>query len=220
LRLTGDFANLESPRRAVPPFRGLPFILGSDQEGFRDVQMSACPSFALLLCSCLPDDADGPRAGVYRGNHQRQDEEESGAASKATLRHSVSTEQAVDVYLARGKLDSANKLAESRLWSRNLENLETMTPFANPHDDAYRLYNIGVAYEALGYQSEDRSAAKKFLEQASIYYGKPSMESPTRSFSWNLRTASKPRSHTTRNFRNARLVWLRRSSTPATQVPR
>lgn len=84
----------------------------------------------------------------------------------------VSTEQAVDVYLARGKLDSANKLAESGLWSRYLENLETMTPFTSPKDDAYRLYNIGVAYEALGYQSEDRVAAKKFLEQASIYYGK------------------------------------------------
>ncbi|HST10530.1 MAG TPA: hypothetical protein VLL05_09130, partial [Terriglobales bacterium] len=84
----------------------------------------------------------------------------------------VSTEQAVDVYLARGKLDTANKLAESGLWSRNLESLETMTPFPNPHDDAYRLYNIGVAYEALGYQTEDRAAAKQFLEQASIYYGK------------------------------------------------
>jgi tetratricopeptide (TPR) repeat protein len=84
----------------------------------------------------------------------------------------VSTEQAVDVYLARGKLDSANKLAESGLWSRYLENLETMTPFPNPHDDAYRLYDIGAAYEALGYQTEDRAAAKKFLEQASIYYGK------------------------------------------------
>lgn len=84
----------------------------------------------------------------------------------------VSTEQAVDVYLARGKLDSANKLAESGLWSRYLENLETMTPLTSPKDDAYRLYNIGVAYEALGYQSEDRAAAKKFLEQASISYGK------------------------------------------------
>ena len=84
----------------------------------------------------------------------------------------VSTEQAVDVYLARGKLDSANKLAESGLWSRYLESLETVTPLPNPHDDAYRLYNIGVANEALGYQTEDRAAAKKFLEQASIYYGK------------------------------------------------
>ena len=84
----------------------------------------------------------------------------------------VSTEQAVDVYLARGKLDGANKLAESGLWSRYLETLETMQPFPSPKDDAYRLYNIGVANEALGYQTEDRAAARKFLEQASISYGK------------------------------------------------
>jgi len=84
----------------------------------------------------------------------------------------VSTDETVEVNLARGKLDGANKLAESGLWSRNLETLETMTPLPNPKDDAYRLYNVGVANEALGYQSEDRAAAKKFLEQAAINYGK------------------------------------------------
>jgi hypothetical protein len=84
----------------------------------------------------------------------------------------VSTDEVVEVYLARGKLDGANKLADSGLWSRNLETLESMTPLANPQDDAYRLYNIGVANEALGYQSEDRAAAKKFFEQAAINYGK------------------------------------------------
>ena len=84
----------------------------------------------------------------------------------------VSTDEVVEVYLARGKLDGANKLADSGLWSRNLEALETMPPLPNPKDDAYRLYNIGVANEALGYQSEDRAAAKKFFEQAAINYGK------------------------------------------------
>jgi tetratricopeptide (TPR) repeat protein len=84
----------------------------------------------------------------------------------------VSTDEVVEVYLARGKLDGANKLADSGLWSRNLETLETMTPLPNSKDDAYRLYNIGVANEALGYQSEDRAAAKKFFEQAAINYGK------------------------------------------------
>ncbi len=85
----------------------------------------------------------------------------------------VSTDEAVDVLLARGKqLDSADKIAESGLWSRALESFETMTPFPSPHDDAYRLYNIGVANEALAYQTEDRDAAKKFLEEAAINYGK------------------------------------------------
>jgi Plant specific mitochondrial import receptor subunit TOM20 len=84
----------------------------------------------------------------------------------------VNTDEPVEVFLARGKLDEANKMAESNLWNRNLESLETITPLIPPQDDAYRLYNIGVAYEALAYQSEDRGQAKKFLEQAAIYYGK------------------------------------------------
>ena len=84
----------------------------------------------------------------------------------------VSTDEVVEVYLARGKLDGANKLADSGLWTRNLETLETMTPLPNSKDDAYRQYNIGVANEALGYQSEDHAAAKKFFEQAAINYGK------------------------------------------------
>jgi hypothetical protein len=85
----------------------------------------------------------------------------------------VSTDEAIDVLLARGKqLDSANKIAESGLWSRNLESLETMTPFPSPRDDAYRIYNIGVANEALAYQTDDRAGAKKFLEEAAISYGK------------------------------------------------
>jgi hypothetical protein len=85
----------------------------------------------------------------------------------------VSTDENVEVLLARGKqLDSANKLAESGLWSRYLETLETMTPFSDPREDAYRTYNIGVANEALGYQSEDHKIASKFLQEAAISYGK------------------------------------------------
>jgi hypothetical protein len=47
-----------------------------------------------------------------------------------------------------------------------------MMPLPKPTDDAYRLYDIGVAYEALAYQSEDKAATEKFLEKASINYGK------------------------------------------------
>ena len=85
----------------------------------------------------------------------------------------VSTDEPVEVKLAHGKqLDSANKLAQSGLWSRYLETLETTTPFSDPRDDAYRTYNVGVANEALGYASEDRQAASKFLQEAAISYGK------------------------------------------------
>jgi hypothetical protein len=69
-------------------------------------------------------------------------------------------------------MDEANNLAEKGLWERYLETLETMMPLPKPTDDAYRLYDIGVAYEALAYQSEDKSATEKFLEKAAINYGK------------------------------------------------
>jgi hypothetical protein len=84
----------------------------------------------------------------------------------------VVTNEAVDVFLAGGKLSEANKTAEKGLWSRYLETLDTMTPLPNPQEDAYRLYNMGVANEALGYEAEDRAAAKKFLQEAAIDYGK------------------------------------------------
>ena len=95
----------------------------------------------------------------------------SRAASQIASRL-VNTDETLDIPLARGKLDEANNLAEKGLWQRDLETLEEMTPLNKPTDDAYRLYNIGVAYEALAYQSEDKSATEKFLEKAAINYGK------------------------------------------------
>ena len=94
----------------------------------------------------------------------------------------VNTEEPVEVLLARGKLDDANKLAESDLWTRNLEALETMTPFPSKEDDAYRLYNVGVAYEALAYASEDPRAARKYLDEAAINYGKAIDDKPAEKY--------------------------------------
>jgi hypothetical protein len=85
----------------------------------------------------------------------------------------VNTTEQVPVFLARGAgLDDADSLMDQKLWTRALEQLETMTPFPQSEDDAYRLYNLGVVNEALGYQSEDVSKARKYLQEASIDYGK------------------------------------------------
>jgi hypothetical protein len=94
----------------------------------------------------------------------------------------VNTDEPVEIYLAKGKLDDANKLAEAGLWTRDLETLETMTPFPNPQDEAYRVYNIGVANEALAYQTDDHAAAKKFLEEAAINYGKAIDDKPSEKY--------------------------------------
>lgn len=92
----------------------------------------------------------------------------------------VNTSESVDVFLASGPgLDDADKLMDQKLWTRALEQLETMTPFPQPDQDAYRLYDLGVANEALGYQSEDVTKARKYLQEASIDYGKAIDAKPT-----------------------------------------
>jgi tetratricopeptide (TPR) repeat protein len=71
-----------------------------------------------------------------------------------------------------GPLEEGDKDALTGLWERALETYETAPPFPKPDEDAYRLYDIGVAYEALAYQAEDQKAAMKYLDQAAINYGK------------------------------------------------
>jgi hypothetical protein len=85
----------------------------------------------------------------------------------------VNTQETVNVFLARGSgLEEADTLLENQQYTRALENLDTMTPLGKPDDDAYRLYDLGVANEALGYQAEDVNKARKYLQEASIDYGK------------------------------------------------
>ena len=85
----------------------------------------------------------------------------------------VVTDETIEVFLARGKgMDAGVKDAEAGLWTRALEAWETATPLPKPVEDAYRLYDVGVAYEALGYASADPQTAMKYLSQASINYGK------------------------------------------------
>jgi tetratricopeptide (TPR) repeat protein len=86
----------------------------------------------------------------------------------------VNTRETVEVYLAKqkGALDEGDKLAAAGLWERALETFETAPPSPKPTEDAYRLYDTGVAYEALAYQAEDPQAAMKYLDQAAINYGK------------------------------------------------
>jgi tetratricopeptide (TPR) repeat protein len=86
----------------------------------------------------------------------------------------VNTNEILEVYLAKGKgpIDEGDKQAESGLWSRALETFETAPPLPKPDEDAYRLYDIGVAYEALAYAAEDEKTAMKYLDESAINYGK------------------------------------------------
>jgi hypothetical protein len=84
----------------------------------------------------------------------------------------VPTRETVEVQMAKGKLEDASKLGQTGLWTRMLESLESMQPLKKTQDDAYRFYNMGVACEALSYQSETPGVAQQLLEQAAAHYGK------------------------------------------------
>ncbi len=115
-----------------------------------------------------PDEAlDGPTDSQMRTNLMQ-------AAVQLVAEHLVNTNESVEVYLARqrGALEEGDKQAVAGLWEKALETFETAPPFPKPEEDAYRLYNIGVAYEALAYQAEDPKAAMKYLDEAAIDYGK------------------------------------------------
>ena len=88
--------------------------------------------------------------------------------------HIVNTREPVEVFLAKklGALDAGDKQAQAGLWQRALETFETAPQFPKLSEDAYRLYNIGVAYEALAYQADDEVTAMKYLDEAAINYGK------------------------------------------------
>jgi hypothetical protein len=96
----------------------------------------------------------------------------------------VNTDEGIDVFLAKNKgaIDEGDKAAEAGLWERALETFETASPLSKKDEDAYRLYNIGVANEALGYAAEDPKSAMKFLDEAAINYGKAIDDKPSEKY--------------------------------------
>jgi hypothetical protein len=102
-------------------------------------------------------------------------------AVRQIAQHIVNTQEPIEVFLAqkKGALDAGDKLALAGLWQRAQETFETAPPLPKREEDAYRLYNIGVAYEALAYQAEDEQTAMKYLDEAAINYGKAIDAKPT-----------------------------------------
>jgi tetratricopeptide (TPR) repeat protein len=105
-------------------------------------------------------------------------------AVQQVAEHVVDSDESIEVLLARkdGPLEEGDKDAETGLWERALETYETAPAFPKPDEDAYRLYDIGVAYEALAYEADDEKAAMKYLDQAAINYGKAIDAKPTEKY--------------------------------------
>jgi hypothetical protein len=90
----------------------------------------------------------------------------------------VNTNERVEILLARGALEQNNRNAEAGQWTKFVEELETMPPLPHLEDDAYRLYNIGVGDEALGYKADSPASARRYFEQAVMQYRKAGEANP------------------------------------------
>jgi hypothetical protein len=77
----------------------------------------------------------------------------------------VLTKESIEVPLPRSRLDKASDLAVAGRWGAMLEQLEQTAPLPGA-DDAYRIYGIGVANEALAYLEEDPAKQRDLVANA------------------------------------------------------
>jgi len=80
------------------------------------------------------------------------------------------TEEALQVLVPKGSFEDFINLAEAGLWSRYSETIEARSALANPMDEAYRQYALGLSYEALGYGADSTETTLRYLEQAAQHY--------------------------------------------------
>jgi tetratricopeptide (TPR) repeat protein len=122
-------------------------------------------------------------ADTINSPYRSEFQEGNGAPDPATLesnavqaavddltRKLAPTKEIIGVLLPRGTFENAAAFADAGLWSKYLDSLEKIPPLANPADEAYRQYALGVAYEAMGYSADDFDTTLKYLEQASTRY--------------------------------------------------
>jgi hypothetical protein len=61
---------------------------------------------------------------------------------------------------------------DQKLWQRAIDELQGMTSFAKPEDESYRLYDLGLAYEAAGYASKTGADQRASMVKAAEFYDK------------------------------------------------
>ncbi|HJQ25586.1 MAG TPA: hypothetical protein VKA60_16820 [Blastocatellia bacterium] len=76
----------------------------------------------------------------------------------------------VRVLLPKGKLKDASRQLEEGRWNMALELLRAAAEFTNPHDDAFRLYGFGLAYEGLAYEQNEAGVTVVLLRRAAQAY--------------------------------------------------
>jgi tetratricopeptide (TPR) repeat protein len=84
------------------------------------------------------------------------------------------TTKTVEVQVAGGDehLNRAAEFMDKRLYSRALEELEKTPEFAKPEEEAYRQYDLGLAYEAMSYEAKTSADQRANIFKATEYYDK------------------------------------------------
>ena len=84
------------------------------------------------------------------------------------------TTKSIEVQIATGDrhLDRAAEFLQQKLWTRALDELEKTPAFAKPDQEAYRQYDLGLAYEAISYTSTTPNDQKDNIFKAAEYYDK------------------------------------------------
>ena len=88
------------------------------------------------------------------------------------------------VALPSGSLKETSKLLEASLWAAALNRLVGLHPFKDPQDEAYRLYSIAVAHEALAYEAQNPVEVKRRLELAADHYRQATQLKPRENTFW------------------------------------
>lgn len=92
------------------------------------------------------------------------------------------TAEALQVLVPKGSFEDVINLAEAGLWSRYSEAIEGRPALANPQEEAYRQYALGVSYEAMGYGADDTETTLRYLEQAAQHYNSALSMNPKEDF--------------------------------------
>ena len=88
------------------------------------------------------------------------------------------TVEVVNVLVPKGSLEALLNFAEAGLWSRYSEALEARTPKSNPVEESYRLYALGLAYEAMAYGADDLETTLRYLEKSAENYNAAINDNP------------------------------------------
>ena len=90
--------------------------------------------------------------------------------AKQISRSLVGAREPVRVLVPRGSFDRLVAVAEQGRWTEYLQQVESHGALKKPAAEAYRQYALGVAKEALAYESPDEQTTLDLLESAASHY--------------------------------------------------